>query len=115
MVQNAMLALNETVRVAQQLNDDTILQHALSQLCHLLASTLPSAAAEGGQQPVDAPAYFAQLFQLLQRSDPPVLSIFRDIGSCTRGKFRDLLPVRISVGTGGAGVSLCKEARPQSS
>lgn len=70
-----MLALNETVRVAQQLNDDTILQHALSQLCCLLASSIPCAAAEGGQ-PVDTPAYFAQLFQLLQRSHPAFRACF---------------------------------------
>jgi len=66
LAQSAMLALNETVRVAQQVGDDTILQHALSQLCRLLAGSPPSAAVEGGR-PVDTPAYFAQLFLLLQR------------------------------------------------
>ena len=61
-----MLALNETVRVAQGVGDDTTLQHALSQLCRMLAASPPSAAAEGGRSN-DTPAYFAQLFQLLQR------------------------------------------------
>lgn len=64
-LQNAMLALNETVRVAQQNGDDTILQHALSQLCRLL-SQYPAAAKEGLES-MDRHEQFSQLFRLLQR------------------------------------------------
>ena len=35
-VDQAMQALNETVRIAQQYNDDTCLAHALAALCHML-------------------------------------------------------------------------------
>ena len=60
-----MLALNETVRVAQQIGDDTVLQHALSQLCRLLSS-YPAAAKEGNET-LDRHEQFSQLFRLLQR------------------------------------------------
>ena len=65
-LQQAMLALNETVRVAQQLNDDTTLQHALAQLCCLLESTSPTAATAAGDGDA-ADSYFPQLHKLLQR------------------------------------------------
>lgn len=70
-LQEAMLSLNETVRIAQQHGDDVTLAHTLAALCHLLASTPPSAA-----QPLVEPtptqlpqaAHHSQLLRLLRRS-----------------------------------------------
>ncbi len=39
--QEALLALNEAVRIAQQHTDDTTLAHALAALCRLLADASP--------------------------------------------------------------------------
>lgn len=65
-VQRAMLALNETVRVAQQLNDDSCLQHALAQLCRLLLAGNPAVAKLADSPPgID---HLRQLQRLLLRS-----------------------------------------------
>lgn len=41
--QEALLALNEAVRIAQQHNDNVALAHALGALCQILATSAPSA------------------------------------------------------------------------
>ena len=67
--QHALLALNETVRMAQQHSDDTALAHALVQLCRLLAGTTPAAASAASGDGSSA-AHHSQLHRLLQRWAP---------------------------------------------
>jgi hypothetical protein len=68
-VAEALQALNEAVRIAQQAGDDACLAHALATLCAVLEATTPatmtSASREAGATP--AAAHHAQLGQLLHR------------------------------------------------
>lgn len=65
-----MLSLNETVRIAQQHGDDVTLAHTLAALCHLLASTPPSATqplVEPAPTQLPQAAHHSQLLRLLRR------------------------------------------------
>lgn len=70
MLQEALLALNEAVRIAQQHNDNVALAHALGALCHILAASAPSAtrlltdAAPAFDQTA---AHLSQLMKVLRR------------------------------------------------
>ncbi|KAK9821856.1 hypothetical protein WJX74_005846 [Apatococcus lobatus] len=69
-IQEAMLSLNETVRIAQQHGDDVTLAHTLAALCHLLASTPPSAThplVEPTPTQLPQAAHHSQLLRLLRR------------------------------------------------
>ena len=69
-LQEALLALNEAVRIAQQQNDNVALAHALSALCHILATASPAAVTqliESGAALTDPTAHLSQLLKILRR------------------------------------------------
>ena len=68
-LQEALLALNEAVRVAQQNSDNGVLAESLAALCQLLAATTPQAAGRmGGPEGADVAArHHLQLLKLLRR------------------------------------------------
>ena len=69
-MQEALLALNEAVRIAQQHNDNTALAHALGALCHILAAAAPAAVTqltEGGAAAAHPGAHLSQLLKILKR------------------------------------------------
>ncbi|DBA68299.1 TPA: hypothetical protein ACH3X2_013621 [Trebouxia sp. C0005] len=71
-VQEALLALNEAVRIAQQHNDNVALAHALSALCHILATASPAAVTqltEPGAALTDPTAHLSQLLKILKRCE----------------------------------------------
>jgi len=69
-VQEALLALNEAVRIAQQHNDNVALAHALSALCHILATASPAAVTqltEPGAALTHPTPHLSQLLNILKR------------------------------------------------
>lgn len=68
-VEEALQALNETVRIAQQASDDTCLAHALALLCQVMGATTPGTITSVSQLPGASPAaaHHSQLGQLLRR------------------------------------------------
>ena len=69
-LQEALLALNEAVRIAQQHNDNVALAHALSALCRILATASPAAVTqltEPGAALTDSTAHLSQLLKILKR------------------------------------------------
>ncbi|KAL4854908.1 Anaphase-promoting complex subunit 5 [Chlorella vulgaris] len=68
-VEEALQALNETVRIAQQASDDTCLAHALALLCLVMGATTPGTITSVSQLPGASPAaaHHSQLGQLLRR------------------------------------------------
>ena len=68
--QEALLALNEAVRIAQQHNDNAALAHALGALCHILATAAPAAVTqltEAGTAAAHPSAHLLQLLKILKR------------------------------------------------
>ena len=69
-MQEAVLALNEAVRIAQQHNDNVALAHALGALCHILATAAPAAVTqltEAGTAAVHPSGHLSQLLKILKR------------------------------------------------
>ena len=69
-MQEALLALNEAVRIAQQHNDNAALAHALAALCQILASSSPAATVqltEPGTAQNSPSAHLSQLLKILKR------------------------------------------------
>lgn len=69
-MQEALLALNEAVRIAQQHNDNVALAHALGALCHILATAAPAAVTqltEPGMAAAHPSAQLSQLLKILKR------------------------------------------------
>ena len=70
LTQEALLALNEAVRIAQQQNDNSALAHALAALCHILASAAPAAVThltEPGTAAAHPSGHLSQLLKILKR------------------------------------------------
>ena len=65
-LQEALLALNEAVRIAQQHNDNAALAHALGALCRILATASPAAVTQLTEPGVGIANPTAQLSQLLK-------------------------------------------------
>ena len=70
--QEALLALNEAVRIAQEHNDNGALAHALGALCHILAKASPAALHQltepgGGGGLTPPAAHLSQLLKILKR------------------------------------------------
>ena len=69
-LQEALLALNEAVRIAQQHNDNVALAHALGALCHILSTAAPAAVAhltEAGTAAANPAGHLSQLLKILKR------------------------------------------------
>lgn len=69
-MQEALLALNEAVRIAQQQNDNSALAHALAALCHILAVAAPAAVTqltEAGTAAAHPSGHLSQLLKILKR------------------------------------------------
>ena len=66
MMQEALLALNEAVRIAQQHNDNVALAHALGALCQILATAAPAAVTQLTEAGTAAAHPFGHLSQLLK-------------------------------------------------
>lgn len=69
-LQEALLALNEAVRIAQQHNDNAALAHALAALCRILGIASPQAVAqltEPSADRCDCMAHLSQLLKILRR------------------------------------------------
>lgn len=72
-MQEALLALNEAVRIAQQHNDNVALAHALAALCHILAIAAPAAVThltEAGTAAAHPSGHLSQLLKILKRYGP---------------------------------------------
>ena len=69
-MQEALLALNEAVRIAQQHNDNVALAHALPALCQVLATAAPAAVTqltEAGTAAAHPSGHLSQLLKILKR------------------------------------------------
>ncbi|GBG64458.1 hypothetical protein CBR_g44342 [Chara braunii] len=82
-VREALQALNETVRIAQQNNDDVCLAHALGSLCHLLSNAvgLPdvSGAVGGGGRGIESSPRMQ-----IQEQQQQELLVFQLLKQCLR-------------------------------
>ena len=83
-MQEALLALNEAVRVAQQNSDNGVLAESLAALCQLLAATTPQAAGRmGGLGGADVAArHHLQLLKLLRRQGHAALDVTGPCCAC---------------------------------
>ena len=83
-LQEALLALNEAVRVAQQNSDNGVLAESLAALCQLLAATTPQAAGRmGGLGGADVAArHHLQLLKLLRRQGHAALGVLETRCAC---------------------------------
>ena len=69
-IQEALLALNEAVRIAQQHNDNMALAHALGALCRILTTSAPSATVQltdAAPALGQTTAHLSQLIKVLRR------------------------------------------------